>query len=229
MAMRKLQPAFQYGLAVLVAVAALLLRQLLTPLFGNQNPYHTAWLAVVFSAWYCGLGPSIVTTLLSSLGIWYLFLPPFHSFARPDAANTFGLLGFVVFSSAIIALGESNRRGFAVRSSLAAIVESSGDAIVSKNLDGVITSWNSAAERMFGHTREQAIGQPITLVIPADLHGEESAILAKLRSGERIENYETTRARRDGTKFEVSLTISPVRDMGGRVVGASKVARDITC
>ena len=138
------------------------------------------------------------------------------------------MLGFLAFSSAIIALGESNRRGFAARSRLAAIVESSDDAIVSKNLDGVITSWNRGAERLFGYTEGEAVGQHITLLIPANLRQEEATILERLRRGERVEHFETVRKRKDGTTLDVSLTISPVRNREGRVVGASKVARDIT-
>jgi PAS domain S-box-containing protein len=111
---------------------------------------------------------------------------------------------------------------------LAAIVDSSDDAIISKNLDGVIMSWNKGAERIFGYTAEEAVGQHITLLIPQELHAEENEILARLRRGERIDHFQTTRRRKDGTTLNVSLTISPVRDSRGRVVGASKVARDIT-
>jgi len=111
---------------------------------------------------------------------------------------------------------------------LAAIVGCSDDAIISKNLHGVITSWNKAAERMFGHTAEEAIGQHITLIIPADRRDEETKILEQLKRGERIDHFETIRIRKDGTLFDASLTISPVKDAAGRIVGASKVARDIT-
>lgn len=111
---------------------------------------------------------------------------------------------------------------------LAAIVENSDDAIVSKNLDGVISSWNKGAERLFGHTAEEAIGQFITLVIPPDRLEEEVEILKRLRRGERVDSFETVRVRKDGTMIDVSLTISPVKDATGRVVGASKVARDVT-
>jgi PAS domain S-box-containing protein len=114
------------------------------------------------------------------------------------------------------------------RDLLAAIVNSSDDVIISKNLDGIITSWNRSAELMFGHTAEGAIGQNITLIIPSDRHAEESDILARLRRGERVDHFHTLRRRKDGTLLDVSLTISPVRDSSGRVVGASKVARDIT-
>ena len=111
---------------------------------------------------------------------------------------------------------------------LAAIVASSDDAIISKNLDGVITSWNKSAERIFGYSPEEAIGQHITLIIPTERHAEESDILARVRRGERVDHFHTVRRRKDGSLLDVSLTISPVRDSSGRVVGASKVARDIT-
>jgi PAS domain S-box-containing protein len=112
--------------------------------------------------------------------------------------------------------------------SLASIVESSDDAIVSKNLDGIIANWNKGAERIFGYTSEEAIGQPITIVIPADRQSEERDILTRIRRGERIDHFETVRRRKDGTPIVVSLTVSPVRNAEGQVIGASKIARDIT-
>src|SRR3984957_12378750 len=112
--------------------------------------------------------------------------------------------------------------------SAAAIVESSDDAIVSKNLDGVVTSWNEGAERIFGYSAEEAIGQPITIVIPHDRQDEERTILTRIRRGERIDPFETVRRRRDGSLIVISLTVSPVKDPEGRIVGASKIARDIT-
>jgi len=111
---------------------------------------------------------------------------------------------------------------------LAAIVESSEDAIISKSVDGVITSWNKSAERLFGFLAVEAIGQPITIIVPPDLLDEEAAIIASIRAGERIEHYETVRCRKDGTLVEISLTISPVRDKDGVIVGASKIVRDIS-
>jgi PAS domain S-box-containing protein len=112
--------------------------------------------------------------------------------------------------------------------SLASIVESSDDAIVSKNLDGIIANWNKGAERIFGYTSEEAIGQPITIVIPADRQSEERDILTRIRRGEHIDHFETVRRRKDGTPIVVSLTVSPVRNAEGQVIGASKIARDIT-
>jgi signal transduction histidine kinase len=101
----------RYGLAIVAAIIALLLREILFPFLGPNNPYHTVWAAVVFSAWYCGLAASIVTTLLSVVGVWYFFLPPFNSFALQDPKTAIpGMVGFLVFSGLIIALGEANRR-----------------------------------------------------------------------------------------------------------------------
>ena len=120
------------------------------------------------------------------------------------------------------------RRAEEAQHRLAAIVESSEDAIVSKSLDGVITSWNQAAERMFGYTANEAIGQPIYLIIPPDREDEEKNILARIGRGDRVDHFHTVRKRKDGTLVDVSVTISPVRDSSGRLIGASKVARDIT-
>jgi PAS domain S-box-containing protein len=112
--------------------------------------------------------------------------------------------------------------------SLALIVESSDDAIVSKNLDGIITSWNRGAERIFGYTAEDAIGEPITIVIPQDRQDEERVILTRIRRGERVDHFETVRQHKHGSLIAVSLTISPVKNEEGEIVGASKIARDIS-
>ena len=114
------------------------------------------------------------------------------------------------------------------RERLAAIIESSDDAIVSKGLDGVVTSWNRGAEVLFGYSAEEMIGQPIFRIIPFELRHEEEEILARLRRGERIDHFETVRVAKDGRRLSVSLSVSPVRDQSGKVVGASKIARDIT-
>jgi PAS domain S-box-containing protein len=111
---------------------------------------------------------------------------------------------------------------------LGAIVESADDAIVSKTLNGIITSWNPGAQRLFGYTADEAVGKPVTLLIPEGHHNEEPAILEKLRRGQRIDHYETKRVRKDGTILDISLTVSPVRDQSGKIIGASKIARDIT-
>jgi PAS domain S-box-containing protein len=111
---------------------------------------------------------------------------------------------------------------------LARVVESSDDAIVSKDLNGVITSWNRAAERIFGYTAAEAVGQSIRMIVPADRQSEEDEVLARIRRGESVDHYETIRQRKDGTRRTISLTVSPIRNDQGEIVGASKVARDIT-
>jgi PAS domain S-box-containing protein len=111
---------------------------------------------------------------------------------------------------------------------LAAIIESSEDAIASKDLNGIITSWNNSAERLFGWTAKEIIGQPVTLIIPRELHGDEPMILGKIRAGERIEHFQTVRVHKNGRLIDVSLTVSPIKDEKGNVVGAAKIVRDIT-
>ena len=119
-------------------------------------------------------------------------------------------------------------RQFPAAGWLAAIVEFSDDAIVSKTLDGIITSWNPAAERLFGYTLEEVIGRPISILAAPGRENEMPAILERIRRGEKIEHFETVRRRKDGSLIDVSLTVSPIRDQRGRIVGASKIARDIT-
>jgi PAS domain S-box-containing protein len=151
-----------------------------------------------------------------------------HDFSEPeiDVALTLArLLGF-----SLARLEAENVRKSIERDArqLAAIVESSDDAIISKDLNGVIQTWNAAAERVFGYRAEEAIGQPITILIPDDRPDEEAGILARIRRGEPVDHFETVRRRKDGSLIDISLTISPIRDRQGRIIGASKIARDIT-
>ena len=111
---------------------------------------------------------------------------------------------------------------------LAAIIESSDDAIISKDLNGVIQTWNRGAERMFGYTEDEAIGRPITMIIPPERLQEETEVLTRVRAGLSVEHFETVRRRKDGSPIHISLTVSPVRGPGGEIIGASKIARDIT-
>ena len=115
-----------------------------------------------------------------------------------------------------------------VRARLAAVVESSDDAIITKTLDSIITSWNPGATRVFGYEAGEAIGQSVTMLIPDNHLDEEPAIIERLRQGQRIDHYETVRRRKDGALINVSLSVSPLKDSTGRVVGASRLARDIT-
>ena len=110
----------------------------------------------------------------------------------------------------------------------AAIVESSDDAILSQDLDGIIRSWNQAAEELFGYRAEEAVGMPVTILIPTERHAEETMILDRVRRGERTAQFETVRKRKDGSLVSISLTVSPMKDESGTVIGASKIVRDIT-
>jgi PAS domain S-box-containing protein len=136
--------------------------------------------------------------------------------------------GAVVGVSAIHRDVTDEKRAFEAAQRMAAIIESTGDAILSKTLDGTITSWNPAAERMYGYSSQETIGKPIDLIIPADRADELIGILATIRTGRPVEQLETIRVRKDGTALHVSLTVSPIRDMEGVVVGSSTIARDLT-
>src|SRR5262249_21025451 len=129
--------------------------------------------------------------------------------------------------SAIVDISE-RKRTEDMRSRLAAIVESSEDAILSKDLDGIILTWNRAAEKMYGYAAAEVVGQPILRLVPAERAGEMSMILEQLKRGKRLENYETVRLRKDGTRIEVALNISPMADAAGRITGVSVIGRDIT-
>jgi len=136
--------------------------------------------------------------------------------------------GEIIGASKVVRDITEIRRGEEARARLAAIVDSADDAIVSKTLDGVITSWNRAAEAMFGWTAAEAVGQRITLIIPRERWPEEDEVLARIRRGESIEHFDTVRVTKSGQRVDVSLTVSPVRDSRGRIMGASKIARDVS-
>jgi PAS domain S-box-containing protein len=121
-----------------------------------------------------------------------------------------------------------SERTDAITRYLAAIVESSDDAIVSKSLNGIITSWNKGAERIFGYRSEEIVGKPIIVLIPPERHAEEPTILERIRRGERVDHYETVRQRKQGELIDISLTVSPIKSSEGTIIGASKIARDIT-
>jgi PAS domain S-box-containing protein len=136
--------------------------------------------------------------------------------------------GRVIGASKIARDISERDRAAIVNRRLAAVVESSDDAIVTKDLNGIITSWNRSAERMFGYTSDEAIGRSIRMIIPDELQSEEDMVLGKIRAGDKIEHYETVRQRKDGSRLSISLTVSPLRNQSGQIVGASKIARDIT-
>ncbi|MGH9741975.1 MAG: PAS domain S-box protein [Candidatus Acidiferrum sp.] len=153
--------------------------------------------------------------------IWAVAHDPSHKFDAEDRRQLLSLGQFASAAySAVTSLDASQQ--------YAAIVECSDDAIISKNLDGIIQSWNGSAERLFGYTAKEAVGQHITLIVPPERRDEETQILEKLRRGERVDHFETVRMRKDGARLDISLTISPVKNSSGQVIGASKVARNIS-
>jgi PAS domain S-box-containing protein len=365
--------ALRYGSAVLSVLLATILRQALNPVFKDKSPFMFHFLAVLFMAWYGGLGPALLTILLGALAGAYYFVLPTHSFAGVTLADQLTIASYLITSVTIAVISDAQRKarsrleqsaleaqsqrdafqqsqellattlrsigdaviatdkegcitfmnrvaerltgwseaeakgkpvagvfhithqetGQAVESPvervlregvivglanhtvltaregtqrpiddsgapirdrqgrlfgvvlvfrdvteqrraqeaqerLAAIVESSGDAIISKDLNGIITSWNPAAERLYGYPAEEAIGRSKSLVIPPDQPEELSGILRRIKNGERIEYYETRRVRKDGTILDVSISVSPLKDEEGRIIGASTIARDIT-
>jgi PAS domain S-box-containing protein len=156
---------------------------------------------------------------------------------RPDGSRCFALAhanplldeqGEIAGAVSVLVDITDRKREELARARLSAIVESSDDAIISKDLNGFILSWNAAAQRLFGYTEEQVVGRHISMLIPADRAEEEDHILARLRAGERVYHFDTVRVRSDGQSVHVALTISPIRDESGRIVGASKIVRDIT-
>ncbi|HET8674681.1 MAG TPA: PAS domain S-box protein, partial [Blastocatellia bacterium] len=149
---------------------------------------------------------------------------PIDDSAAPIRDDEGQVIGVVLVFHDITA----RRQAEQARAHLAAIVESSDDAIVSKNLDGIITSWNKGAEKLFGYTAAEAVGRPVTMLIPSRYIHEEPRILEKVKRGETVDHYETVRRRKDGTTFDISLTVSPIRNEAGEIIGASKIGRDIT-
>jgi PAS domain S-box-containing protein len=145
----------------------------------------------------------------------------FPSLLRDEAGEVVGALNMFVDIS-------ERKRNEEIAQRLASIVESSEDAIIAKTLEGIITSWNKSAERVFGYAAEEVIGKPITILVPADRQGEEEEILKRIRSGQRVEHFETVRQRKFGGLIDISLTVSPIRNSHGKILGVSKIARDIT-
>jgi two-component system CheB/CheR fusion protein len=149
---------------------------------------------------------------------------PFIAFPSPLRDETGALIGAV---NMLVDISE-RKRTEVIAQRFASIVESSDDAIVSKDLNGIIASWNRGAERLFGYAADEIIGKPVTILIPPERHDEEPRILSRIVRGERVDPYETIRRRKDGSLVEISLTVSPVKDADGRIIGASKIARDIS-
>ena len=172
------------------------------------------------------------TLLLSGIALWGT-LSGFGPFVRATQNESLFALQFFMGIAAMTALTlatgvSEQRRAKATSAYLADLVDSSDDAIIGKTLEGTVASWNRGAERIFGYTAEEFLGQPITVLIPPDRLDEEPKIIERLRRGERIEHFETVRRRKDGQEVDVSLTISPIQDAAGKIIGISKIVRDIS-
>lgn len=232
-------------------------RFVLNPALGGEDvPFLLAYPAVAAAAWVGGFGPAMLCGILAAISADFLFFSLPFGFTQPSVPQTVSMAVFLGASLLIGGLGERSRRAIrrlsaelAVRveneselraageklrtaeeaqSQLAAIVTSSDDAIVAMDLSGTITNWNDAAVRMFGYTAGEIAGRPIFDLIPAELHDQERTMLKAIANGQRVEHFETVRLRKDQTLLQVSLSISPIRDRKGHVIGASKISRDIT-
>ena len=182
---------------------------------------------VVLTARLGSFSSSIFASIVAAVCLTYM-VPPAFSFRIDDPFDDVAIIAFVSTSFIIARLMATVRKRAEEALSSAAIVDSSEDAIVSKTLEGIITNWNASAERLFGYTASEAIGQHISLIIPFDRRDEETVIIKRIKKGERIEHFDTVRMGKDKKPIEISLTISPVRDVSGKIIGASKIARDVT-
>ena len=244
----------RYGAALACLVLALAVRWSLSPLLGSRNPYITVFIAVLLVSRFWGLGPGLLVGIAGAAAATRLFGQPGRPLAQvPDSL---GLGLFLVSTivavwiidllrraseraslSAMLAdqrLNELRERNAEreqqqkISALFSAIVESSADAIISETPDGVIQSWNSGASHIFGYAPSEAIGQNIRLLVPPGRLAESQGLIARVRDGARVTQFETMRVRKDGSEIPVSLTISPIRDEAGKVAGMSQIARDIS-
>jgi PAS domain S-box-containing protein len=240
----------KYGISLLAIAVAILIRAALTPWMGQAFPLATMFSAVAFVVWYGGWAPALVTTVGGWFAAGYVLRGREGFFGPTFGFNDMvGLAVYTLSNISVIVLGEAMRAAqrrlqhqqqrlsttnlalenkVEAQSLLAAIVASSDDAIISKTLDGRITSWNKGAERLFGYSAHEAIGKSIHLIVPPEGRDQVAQILDRIRHGERVEHLEVERICKDGRRVTVSLTVSPVHDRHGVIIGASKTARDIT-
>ena len=226
----------RYGAAVLAVVATVLLRTALTPLMGpTAMPFTLFFPAVWFAAWFGGLRPGVLSVALAVPAGAYFFAAPIGSLRISGRDDQVAALMLVLVGFGMALLSQSQRRAVerAVRAEaaarlLASIVESSDDGIISNDLNGLVTSWNKGAERIFGYAAEEIVGGPISVLYPPDRLDEMSGILEQITRGEFIDHYQTLRRTKAGKLIHVSLTVSPVRNGAGQITGASKIVRDIT-
>jgi PAS domain S-box-containing protein len=216
------QVAESYGVPIAMIVAVTLVRVPVEPILRGRAPYALFYLPILVAAWRFGVGPTLVAIVLSLASAWAFVIP--HVEAGYDAS----ILLFLVVSAAMLAMARATRARADLAAFREAVIESSDDAIITKDLDGIIRSWNGSAERIFGYTAAEIVGHPVTTIIPPELQDEEVRILERLRHGQRIDHFETVRLTKGGERIHISLTVSPVRGVMGEILGASKVVRDIS-
>jgi PAS domain S-box-containing protein len=220
------RPVTRYAAGLAIFFLALALRLAILPITGGI-PFLTFYPAVTLAALLCGTGPAMMVIVLGCLAGNYFFMGPYYTITCTPGAIA-AMAVFTLSGLLICMIVRRNRKEEAAQALLAAIVISSQSAIISKTIKGVITSWNPAAEQLFGYPATEAIGKPVTILIPPDKHGEEEKLMACIARGETVSQYETKRLRKDGSIIEVSVDLAPVHDRMGRIVGASKIVNDIT-
>jgi PAS domain S-box-containing protein len=232
----------RYGFAILLTALAVIIRIPLLPALGDGVPFILFYPAVTLSAWYGGLGAGLLTTGLSALAAAFLYIEPLSTLTNTHFSDVVRLTLFIC-SGALIswicgALRAANlqaneliklqEKTVEANAKLAAIVESTDDAILSKTLEGLITSWNPGAEKIYGYTPSEIIGRHVSMLASPERHEEMQQILEAIRRGQQVDHSDTVRMRKDGRRIDVSLTVSPIKDASGQIIGASTIARDIT-
>jgi PAS domain S-box-containing protein len=228
-----------YLMAALLSVSALIVRMDIAAAFAQRPLLIMLVFPIIVSAILGGLGPGLLATALLALGIDYLAIPPLGSLAMQHGHDLVPWAFLIVNGVLVSVLAEGARRSWRQRNEalaeqlsasrrLEAIVATSNDAIIGKDRNGIITTWNVGAERLFGYSAAEALGQPITMLFPPGEEDVEQGLLERIRRGEPVSPFEAQRVRKDGSRITVSVTISPILDEAGPLIGASEIARDIT-
>jgi PAS domain S-box-containing protein len=235
------RPLLVVGVSLAGVLLATLARWAIGGMVHGNIPFTAYYPAIVVATLLGGFWLGTLTTILAAVVAWRMFMPPTFGFSL-DQTQIVSLIAFVLVALLLVAVVtalkaavnqllvevDQRRKTQLAITQLGLLVESSEDAIITKDLNGVITSWNKGAERIFGYTADEMVGKPVSLLIPEDRPDEEPSILQRLRRGERIEHYETVRQRKGGELIDISLSVSPIADERGKIVGAAKIARDIT-
>jgi len=220
------KPLPRYFLAFVIFLLALAIRLWVFPL-DSGYPFFTFYPAVVLTALFCGTGPTVMGIVLSSAVIDYVLIPPAWTISLTRQAIS-SISFYSVASLLICFMIQKSRRGESERMILSAIVRSADIAILSKTLDGIVTTWNPHAEKMFGYTSEEILGKPVRLLIPQDRIAEEAEMMDRIGHGEYVSGYDTVRVCKDSSQLNVSVTLSPIQDRFGRIAGISSIVHDIS-